>query len=115
MNEEIKEKMEEVIQTELSNLSSLESGSEEMASAVEDIRKLHDMVRADEKMKSDKKDLNIDRAIKIGTTIGELGVPLLFYNMWMKRGFNFEKEGVVTSFHFRNLIASATSFLRMKK
>lgn len=33
-----------------------------------------------------------------------IGLPLLFYNVWMNRGFKFEENGVLGSQVFKNLI-----------
>ena len=52
---------------------------------------------------------NIRKAIKDYSTIacGVAGivVPALIYNLWMKRGFEFEKEGTYTSTTFRNMFS----------
>lgn len=40
---------------------------------------------------------------KIGVEAAGIILPLMFYGVWMKRGFEFEKEGVFTSTTFRNL------------
>ena len=41
-----------------------------------------------------------------GSTIEIFGVagPLILYNSWMKKGFEFEKTGMITSQTFRGLI-----------
>lgn len=45
-----------------------------------------------------------DRYLKIGIAIAEIGVPIVFYAMWMDRGFTFEQTGTYTSKTFMNLI-----------
>ena len=47
----------------------------------------------------------IDRYIKIGISIAELVIPLMFYACWMRRGFEFEKTGTFTSTTFRGLFS----------
>lgn len=44
-----------------------------------------------------------DRFIKIGSEIAIVLVPTIFYNVWMKRGFEFEETGTFTSNTFKNL------------
>ena len=46
----------------------------------------------------------IDRCVKVGVAVGELVLPLMFYGLWMKRGFEFEKSGSFTSTTFKNLL-----------
>ena len=45
-----------------------------------------------------------DRIINIGLNAVSIIGPIVLYNIWMKRGFEFEKEGTFTSGTFRNLI-----------
>lgn len=44
-----------------------------------------------------------ERYVKIGIAAAELVVPLVFYGVWMKRGFKFEESGTFTSSTFRGL------------
>lgn len=50
------------------------------------------------------KDQAIDRYVKIGVAVAELTVPLVFYGIWMCKGFRFEETGSFTSTTFKNLI-----------
>ena len=45
----------------------------------------------------------LDRYVKIGVATAELGLPLVFYGVWMKRGLKFEETGTFTSQTFKNL------------
>ena len=47
----------------------------------------------------------IDRWIKIGTTVLEITLPLMFYAHWMRKGFKFEETGTFTSTTFRGLFS----------
>lgn len=49
------------------------------------------------------KEQAIDRYVKVGIAAAELIAPLIFYAVWMRRGFEFEKEGTFGSTTFRNL------------
>ena len=41
--------------------------------------------------------------VRLGIDAAGLVLPLIFYGLWMKRGFEFEKEGTFTSTTFRGL------------
>ena len=43
----------------------------------------------------------IDRYVRVGVAAVELMAPLVFYGIWMKRGFTFEESGVYSSTTFR--------------
>lgn len=45
----------------------------------------------------------IDRMFRIGTAAVELVVPLIFYGIWMNKGFKFEETGTFTSSTFKGL------------
>ena len=44
-----------------------------------------------------------DRYFRVGLAVAEIGIPLVFYAIWMDRGFKFEESGAYTSSTFRNL------------
>lgn len=48
-------------------------------------------------------ELKYDRWIKLGCEVAKVAVPIIFYNVWMNRGFEFEETGSYTSNTFRNL------------
>lgn len=43
-----------------------------------------------------------DRYFRIGIAAAELIIPLIFYGVWMRKGFKFEETGTYTSGTFRN-------------
>ena len=47
----------------------------------------------------------IDRYMRIAVAGVELVLPLMFYGIWMRRGFKFEESGVYSSTTFRNLFS----------
>ena len=49
------------------------------------------------------KEQAINRYVKVGIAAAELIAPLIFYAVWMKRGFKFEETGTFGSTTFRNL------------
>lgn len=46
---------------------------------------------------------NKDRYFRIGMDVVSLVLPLIFYGIWMNRGFKFEETGTLTSPTFRGL------------
>ena len=44
-----------------------------------------------------------DRYFKLGIAAAELLIPLMFYGIWMQKGFKFEETGTYTSTTFRGL------------
>lgn len=123
MGEEIKELLEEEIKSEIENLSSLEAGSQQHSTAVESLAKLYKLKIEEDKssmeyyekeenrnMEIDLKRNQMDEAVKdryfrLGIATAELVLPLVFYGIWMNRGFKFEKDGTYTSQTFRSLFS----------
>lgn len=69
-----------------------------------DERTLKEARESDEKFKEQQeKNQKWDRRIKYGLDAASIGLPLLFYGIWMKQGFRFEETGTYTSQTFRNL------------
>ena len=44
-----------------------------------------------------------DRYFKLGIAAAELLIPIMFYGIWMRKGFKFEETGTYTSTTFRGL------------
>lgn len=114
MGEEIKTLLEGEIRDEIENLSSLSAGSEEHTKAVDNLAKLYRLKLDEDKTsmeyleKSESKTTQIeenikDRYVRIGIAAAELVLPLMFYAVWMRRGFKFEENGTYTSTTFRGL------------
>ena len=112
--EELKELLEEEIAEEIQELSSLATGSEEKSSAIEDLSKLYKLKIEETKMELDFEDGQMkkeqlseqvkDRYFKVGIAAAELILPLMFYAVWLQKGFKFEETGAFTSTTFRGLI-----------
>ena len=121
MDEEIRDLLGEVIKTEIRNLSTLEPGSKEKSIAIEDLAKLYRLRIEEtrnewdfnEKYESRDSDMQFkknqleeqvkDRYFRLGVEAAGIILPLIFYAVWMKRGFKFEETGTYTSTTFRNL------------
>ena len=126
----IKEMLEEVIVYEIETIKRLESGSEEKSKAIKDLDTLYRLRNDENKINweyDDKycrremdianreKDVEIenaktmelrkDRCIRICIAGAELIIPLIFYGIWMSKGFRFEESGTFSSFTFRNLLS----------
>ena len=69
-----------------------------------DERTLKEARESDEKFKEQQeKNQKIDRRIKYGLDAASIGLPLLFYGIWLRQGFRFEETGTYTSQTFRSL------------
>ena len=94
-NKEIKDLLGEEIKTEIQNLSTLEPGSKEKSTAIDDLAKLYRLRIEDESRK--------DRYFRLGVEAAGIILPLIFYGIWLRKGFKFEETGTFTSTTFRNL------------
>lgn len=121
MDEEINGLLEEEIKEEIRSLSELDSGSKEKSAAIDDLAKLYKLkiedtkvdfdygekyeARAsDEQLKRDQLSEQVkDRYFRLGIEAAGILLPLMFYAIWMRRGFRFEETGTYTSTTFRGL------------
>lgn len=119
MQNEIKTLIDDVIVTEIGNLSGFDSGSEEKSAAINDLKKLYELRIEEKKLEqaemerreeSDSKKAqleaqNKDRFINIGVQIGLTIMSLLAYDVWYRRGLKFEETGTITAPMTRNLLS----------
>jgi hypothetical protein len=121
MDEEIRNLLGEEIKTGIRDLSTLETGSKEKSSAIEDLAKLYRLRieetkneldfdekyydrENDKQLKKDQLEEQVkDRYFRLGVEAAGIILPLIFYAAWMKRGFKFEETGTYTSTTFRGL------------
>ena len=114
MNTEIIEIIEKEIIDTLLKMKDMEPGSKEREDAMKYVSDLYDTLNSERKCLVDSRKVDndedrnkFDKLISIGKLGIELfGVagPLMLYNSWMKKGFEFEKTGMITSQSFRGLI-----------
>ena len=114
MNEQIIEMIEKEIIDTLSEMKTMEPGSTERDDAMKYISELYSTLNSERKCLIDSRKMdNEEEKNKFDKilSIGKLGIdlfgvvgPLLLYNSWMKKGFEFEKTGMITSQTFRGLI-----------
>ena len=114
MNTEIIEITEKEIIDTLLKMKDMEPGSKDREDAMNYVSYLYETLNSERKCLVDSRKVDndedrnkFDKLISIGKLGIELfGVagPLMFYNSWMKKGFEFEKTGMITSQTFRGLI-----------
>lgn len=123
MGEENRSLLEEEIKAEIKRLGYLESGSQEHTTAVDSLTKLYKLKLEEDKNtyerldKIENREIDQesktaqmaesvkDRYFRFGMAAAELVLPLMFYGVWMKRGFKFEQDGTFTSQTFRGLFS----------
>ena len=115
---EISTLLNDEIVAEIQNLSEMEDGSEEKSQAIDNLVKLHRLrieeieceLDADEivkrrQMEHEQRNEQVkERHFKVRVAAAELIVPLIFYGIWMRKGFKFEETGTYTSNTFKGLI-----------
>lgn len=126
---DIRKILDEEIISEIENLKDLVGGTEEKAAAIENVVKLYEMRikeakndwESEDSYKRTNADLEMrkyensikeaqldeqrkDRYFRTGIAACELVLPLMFYGIWMNKGFKFEETGTISSSVFRNLI-----------
>ena len=114
MNEQIIKIMEEEIINTLLKIKDMEPGSKDREDAMNYVSYLYETLNAERKCLVDSRKVDNDEdknKFDKFISIGKLGVeilgvagPLMLYNSWMKKGFEFEKTGMITSQTFRGLI-----------
>lgn len=124
MSEEVKDLLGEEIKSEIEALYSLQSGSKEKSTAIDDLTKLYklkieetktDMELIEKRDESANRGLDQDlkrdqlteqvkdRYFRLGVEAAGIVLPLIFYAIWMRKGFRFEENGTYTSTTFRGL------------
>lgn len=119
--EKIRNLLNEEIEAEFGSLGSLAFGSKEHLTATENLATLYKLKIEEAKiaMDFDEKTANRereeqfkkeqlaeqvkDRYFRLGMSVADLVLPLMFYAVWMRRGFKFEENGTYTSTTFRGL------------
>lgn len=93
----------------LSTLNPGEEGYQETMDSLETLYKLRiEDYSAEESHRNEKAQIleqKKDRYFRLGLGVAELVLPLVFYSVWMRKGFKFEENGTFTSTTFRNLFS----------
>lgn len=121
---EAKDLLDEELKTEFEKLSTLEPGTKEHSAAVDSLATLYKLnieetenertfrdrcekeIMADQELRLKEAQLaeqKKDRYFRLGLESAGLLLPLIFYGIWMRRGFKFEETGTFTSTTFRGL------------
>ena len=108
------EELEEEMGILLGALEGLNPAGEEYKEVVERIKTIEVILSnqrksvADvESFKKEGKHYAIDKVIdgvKIAVELTGIVLPIVFYGAWLKMGFQFEKEGIITSQTFKGFI-----------
>lgn len=115
---ETKDLLEKEIESQIQSLSTMESGSQEKASAVDDVAKLYKLKLEEAKLDKEYEEKWHNRAenqvvfedesrlkkLRLVLDAAGIAAPLIFYGVWMGRGLKFEETGAFTSSTFRGLI-----------
>ena len=117
MEESIKNMLQDEVAADIERLSDLEPDSDDYRKATENICKLHKLIMDEKRLELDseaevyddrrkdnsqKKDEMI-QYIKLGLEAAGIVLPLIFYAVWMNKGFRFEENGTYTSTTFKGL------------
>lgn len=121
MEENINKMLDDEIRNRLLELKTLEPGSKETESAVNNLTKLYELrlmenknlweieerfeTRVNEEnLKREQLELDIKNfKCRLVLESASILLPMAFYAVWMNKGLKFEETGVLTSSTFRNL------------
>lgn len=96
-------KYDRLIELGLKSAENMEDGSQEKLRAIEYVERLEKLKNDENRSNGDEKDKWVDRVIKIGLGLLEIGAPLALYAVFLNKGFKFEETGTYTSTTFKNL------------
>lgn len=118
-----REMLEQEIKEDFEVLTELIPGDEKYSKAVDDVVKLYKLkieedknsLDYNEKYEEGEKEIQLkkaqleeqikDRYFRLGVDVAGILLPLMFYGVWMKKGFKFEETGTFTSTTFRGLFS----------
>lgn len=119
---EINQLVDLELKRQLKALPGLETGSAEQTAAVKNLTVLYEarinedklLLDAKEKQEAreselrlkeaDREEKKVDRMFHAGIALLEIGLPLVCYGHWFRKGLKFEETGSITSSMMRNLI-----------
>lgn len=128
MEETISRMLDGVIENQINSLDDLDVGSKERTTAINDLVSLYKLKIEDTKSNwefweaRDKREVDEEnrkqemqlkdnqlkeeekaRYFKLGVDVAGIVLPLMFYGLWMRKGFKFEEDGTFTSTTFKSL------------
>ncbi len=98
--------VDETIDDLLDELSTTDPSTDEYKKVAEQLTVLCKVQNEKQKLQlelNETKQKDLMNKVRLGIDAAGLVLPLIFYGLWMKRGFEFEKEGTFTSTTFRGL------------
>lgn len=101
-----KRTLDDEIQGVLNGIQNLTPNSDEYTTIVQNLDTLYKLKLEEQKVKScDEESKKQDKLKILGYILEGAGIvlPLVFYGVWMRRGFKFEETGSYTSNTFKNL------------
>lgn len=122
MTDEIREKLDEEIESQIEAMSHLVPGSEEQAKAAKNVAELikldieadknrHEAQEHDDARYSEDKfheaqlaEQRKARWLQFGAAAAGILLEMVFYGYWLGRGYKYEEDGVVTSPTLKDLI-----------
>lgn len=99
----IRNELDGAILEAFQRLKASDPNTYEYTNALSDLEHLYKM-RIEEDKQVPKKERDIERILKYTMYGAEIGLPLLFYTVWMATGFKFEETGTYCSPTFKGLI-----------
>lgn len=108
MNENIRKGLDDEIIRAIKDLSGLSPSTPEYEDVVDNIVKLYELKIDEDKSAIDSRKNFHDKIrqyIALGVETMGIVLPLIFYERWMRRGLEFEKEGTFTSTTFKGLMS----------
>ena len=123
MEDRIQEELNDVIEREIRNVSTLGTGTKEKSDAVRDLSELYRLRNEEAKVEVDRIDRKkqreaeiryrceqsrsqaIDRWVNVGLQLALAVGGLMAYDVWYRRGLKFEETGTITSPMTKNLIS----------
>lgn len=117
MEDTIRTALDEVIEKEIRELSNFRSDSDEKKKAIDNLSTLYKLRIEEAKIDLDAKNADLDRdakaeqaksqakdrMINVIVQCASVGLTLIAYDVWNKRGLLFEEKGTITSPMTRNL------------
>lgn len=102
--DEKKRTLDDEIQDIILSMENFGPATEEYAKMAQNLETLYRLKLEEEKTNSDKKD-SLTKKEVVGYILEGAGIilPLVFYGIWMRKGFKFEETGCYTSKTFGNL------------
>lgn len=103
----LKEEAMEIDRVKTDNEYNIKSKQLELDQVTSEEQRLIDKERLDIDSSIKNDQLNLDKVgsiLKVGVEVASIVAPLVFYGVWMNKGFKFEEEGTITSSTFKGLI-----------